>query len=117
MDWKKDLMLAREVLLCEPFKHKAGPKERESASAWSQVANNLNTSRIYSHSEISQRLLHPLEQKAKKRKHEIETETGISPEDSELRLAFEFITERWEAVEQELQLSSQSKAKESEKDK
>jgi len=34
-------MLAGEILLCEPFKYRAGSKER--GSAWSQIANNLNT--------------------------------------------------------------------------
>lgn len=118
MEWteNKDLLLAREILLCEPFKHKVGSKER--GSAWSQVANNLNTHPGFT---VTQRAVRDrftvLERKAKKRKHEIETGTGISPEDSKLDLALEDIIERWEAAEQELQLISQSKAKKSEKDK
>ena len=43
MEWivQKDSMLVRDILICEPFKFKAGSKERGSAR--SQIAQNLNT--------------------------------------------------------------------------
>ena len=43
MEWtvQKDSMLVRDILKCEPFKFKAGSKERGSAR--SQIAQNLNT--------------------------------------------------------------------------
>ena len=118
MEWteQKDVMLAREILLCEPFKYRAGSKER--GSAWSQIAGNLNTHPGFT---VSQRAVRDrfgiLEKKAKKRKREIENGTGISPEDSELDVALEEIIEKWEAAEQEFQLDNQSKAKKLEKDK
>ena len=118
MEWteQKDVMLAREILLGEPFKCRAGSKER--GSAWSQIANNLNTHPGFT---VSQRAVRDrfgiLEKKAKKRKREIENGTGISPEDSELDVALEEIIERWEAAEREFQLDNQSKAKKLEKDK
>ncbi|CAH3190652.1 unnamed protein product [Porites evermanni] len=118
MEWteQKDVMLAREILLCEPFKYKAGSKER--GSVWSQIATNLNTHPGFT---VSQRAVRDrfgiLEKKAKKRKREIENGTGISPEDSELDLALEEIIEKWEAADQEFQLDNQSKAKKLEKNK
>ena len=118
MEWteQKDVMLAREILLCEPFKYRAGSKER--GSVWSQIATNLNTHPGFT---VSQRAVRDrfgiLEKKAKKRKREIENGTGISPEDSELDLALEEIIEKWEAADQEFQLDNQSKAKKLEKDK
>ena len=118
MEWteQKDVMLAREILLCEPFKYRAGSKER--GSVWSQIATNLNTHPGFT---VSQRAVRDrfgiLEKKAKKRKREIENGTGISPEDSELDLALEEIIEKWEVADQEVQLDNQSKAKKLEKDK
>ena len=118
MEWteQKDVMLAREILLCEPFKYRAGSKER--GSVWSQIATNLNTHPGFT---VSQRAVRDrfgiLEKKAKKRKREIENGTGISPEDSELDLALEEIIEKWEAADQEFQLDNQSQAKKLEKDK
>ena len=114
MGWteQKDVMLAREILLGEPFKYRAGSKER--GSVWSQIANNLNTHPGFT---VSQRVVRDrfgiLEKKAKKRKREIENGTGIS----ELDVALEEIIERWEAAEREFQLDNQSKAKKLEKDK
>ena len=118
MEWteQKDVILAREILLCEPFKYRAGSKER--GSAWSQIANNLNTHPGFT---VSQRAVRDryclLEKKARKRKREIENGTGISPEDSELDLALEEIIEKWEAAEQQFQLDNQNKVKKVEKDK
>lgn len=103
MEWteQKDMMLAREILLCEPFKCRAGSKER--GSAWSQIANNLNTHPGFT---VSQRAVRDrfgiLKKKAKKQKLEIENGTGISLEE---------IIEKCEAAEQELQLDNQGKAK------
>ncbi|CAH3181100.1 unnamed protein product [Porites lobata] len=104
MEWteQKDVMLAREILLCEPFKYRAGSKER--GSVWSQIATNLNTHPGFT---VSQRAVRDrfgiLEKKAKKRK--------------QLDLALEEIIEKWEAADQEFQLDNQSKAKKLEKDK
>ncbi|CAH3178981.1 unnamed protein product [Porites evermanni] len=103
MEWteQKDVMLAREILLCEPFKYRAGSKER--GSVWSQIATNLNTHPGFT---VSQRAVRDrfgiLEKKAKKRK--------------QLDLALEEIIEKWEAADQEVQLDNQSKAKKLEKD-
>ena len=118
MEWteQKDVMLARDILLCEPFQHRIGSKER--GSVWSQIATNLNTHPGFTVSQRAVRNRYSiLEKKAKKRKREIENGTGISPEDSELDLALEEIMEKWEAAEQEFQLDNQSKAKKLEKDK
>ena len=118
MEWtqQKDVMLAREMLLCEPFQYRVGSKE--CGSVWSQVATNLNTHPGFT---VSQRAVRDpygiLEKKAKKRKREIENETGISREDSELDLAIEEVIEKWEAADQEFQLDNQSKVKRLEKDK
>ena len=103
MEWtqQKDVMLAREMLLCEPFQYRVGSKE--CGSVWSQIATNLNTHPGFT---VSQRAVRDrygiLEKKAKKRKREIENETGISREDSELDLAIEEVIEKWEAADQEL---------------
>ena len=116
MEWteQKDVMLAREILLCQPFQYRVGSKER--GSVWSQIATNLNTHPGFT---VSQRAVRDrysiLEKKAKKRKHEIENGTGISPEDSELDLALEEIIEKREAADQEFQLDNQSKAKKTRK--
>ena len=118
MEWteQKDVMLAREILLGDPFKYRAGSKER--GSAWSQIGNNLNTHPGFT---VSQRAVKDrfgiLEKKAKKRKREIVNGTSISPEDSELDVALEEIIERWEAAEGEFQFDNQSKGKKLEKDK
>ena len=105
-------MLAREILLFEPFQHRVqGSKDR--GSVWSQIATNLNTHPGFT---VSQRAVRDrysiLEKKAKKREIENETnETGISPEDSELNLALKEVIEKWEAADQEFQVDNQSKAK------
>ena len=112
MEWteQKDVMLAREILLCEPFKYRAGSKER--GSVWSQIATNLNT---HSGFTVSQRAVSDrfeiLETKAKKRRREIENGTGISPKDSGLDLTLEEIIEKWEAADQEFQLDNQKRTK------
>ncbi|CAH3178511.1 unnamed protein product [Porites lobata] len=103
MEWTepKGVMLAREILLCEPFKYRAGSKER--GSVWSQIATNLNTHPGFT---VSQRAVRDrfgiLEKKAK---------------NENLDLALEEIIEKWEAADQEFQLDNQSKAKKLEKDK
>ena len=76
-------MLVGEILLCEPFKFKAGSKER--GSAWIQMAQNRNTHPGFTVSQGAVRDRHGIpEKKAKKRLRKIENGTGISPEDSEL---------------------------------
>ena len=118
MEWteQKDVMLAREILLCEPFQYRVGSKER--GSVWTQIATNLKTHPGFT---VSQRAVRDrygiLEKKAKKRKREIENGTGISSDDSELDLAIEEIIEKWEAANREFQFDSQSKVKKLEKDK
>ena len=105
-------MLAREILLFEPFQHRVqGSKDR--GSVWSQIATNLNTHPGFTVSERAVRDRYSiLEKKAKKREIENETnETGISPEDSELNLALKEVIEKWEAADQEFQVDNQSKAK------
>ena len=111
MEWteQKDVMLSREILLCEPFKYRAGSKER--GSVWSQIATNLNTHPGFTVSQRAVRDRFGILEKAKKRKREIENGTGISPKDSEHDLALEEIIEKWEAADQEVQLDNQSKRK------
>ena len=85
MEWteQKDMMVARQILLCEIFQYRFGSKER--GSVWSQIATDVNTHPGFT---VSQRAVRDrygiLAKKAKKRKREIENGTGISPEDSEL---------------------------------
>ena len=90
MEWteQKHVMVAQEILLCEPFKYRAGSRER--GSVWSQIVTNLNTHPGFTASQRAVRdRFSILEIKAKKRKREIENGTGTSPEDSELDLALE----------------------------
>lgn len=88
-------MLAREILLCEPFQHNVGSKER--GSVWSQIATNLNTHPGFTVSQRAVTDRYSILKKSQKRKREIEIGTGASPEDSELDLALEEIIEKWEA--------------------
>ena len=116
MEWteQKDMMLAREVLLCEPFQYRVGSKER--GSVWSQIVTNLNTHPRFT---VSQRAVRDrygiLEEKAKQRNSEIENGTGISSENSELDLAIQEIIEKWEEADQEFQFDNQSQLKKLEK--
>ena len=83
MEWTehKDVMLACEIILCEP--PQGGSKE--CGSAWSQIVNILKLIQASQcHKELLEVVTVSSRKTARKRKREIENRTGISPEDSEL---------------------------------
>ncbi|CAH3157413.1 unnamed protein product [Pocillopora meandrina] len=87
MYWTKahDTLLCREVLALEPYKHKKG--SNEAGKIWTDIAH-------------SQGEIFLLQTRYKEKEREETRASGISPEQDELDVLLEEITEREKAAEE-----------------
>lgn len=99
MQWTKghDVLLCREVLALEPYKHKKGSSE--AGRIWTDIAQSLKScQQIEFKKNLSQRAVRErftlLQAKFKEKENEEMRSSGISPEQDELDVLLEEITER-----------------------
>ena len=104
MEWSKnhDIALAREVLLLEPYHHKARTVER--GKVWQTIADNLNSHamlRFVVTKKSVREHLKLLLDKYRARMQKERRDSGVEVEVTELDQVLEEINERWEAVEEQ----------------
>ena len=99
MQWTKghDVLLYREVLALEPYKNKKGSSE--AGRIWTDITQSLKSCKqIEFKKNLSQRAVRerftPLQAKFKEKENEDMRSSGISPEQEELDVLVEDITER-----------------------
>jgi len=121
MKWSEehDLMLCREVLLLEPFKHPRQSKER--GEIWGEIALSLNSisSQKFKVSKPSVRdMLTLLLAKYKEKMREEEQGSGIACNDeTEIEIALSEIIEKEQAADLERKEDSNTLTKKNENDK
>jgi len=105
MYWTKahDTLLCREVLALEPYKHKKG--SNEAGKIWTDIAQSLkNCQQLKFKQNLSQRAVRErfslLQTRYKEKEKEEISASGISPEQDELNVLLEEITEREKAAEE-----------------
>ena len=105
MYWTKahDTLLCREVLALEPYKHKKG--SNEAGKIWTDIAQSLkNCQHLKFKKNLSQRAVRErfslLQARYKENEKEEIRASGISPEQDELNVLLEEITEREKAAEE-----------------
>lgn len=105
MYWTKahDTLLCREVLALEPYKHKKG--SNEAGKIWTDIAQSLkNCQQLKLKQNLSQRAVRErfslLQTRYKEKEREETRASGISPEQDELDVLLEEITEREKAAEE-----------------
>ena len=104
MEWSKnhDIALAREVLLLEPYRHKARTVER--GKVWQTIADNLNSHamlRFVVTKKSVREHLKLLLDKYRARMQKERRDSGVEVEVTELDQALEEINEKWEAAEEQ----------------
>lgn len=103
MEWtmKHDILLCREILVCEPYNHRKGSNER--GKTWTQISDTLNSLKEIRF-KVSQRgVRERFERQQKRFKDKMRDEeraTGISPEESELDTLLEEITDKEKVAEE-----------------
>ena len=105
MHWTKacDTLLCREVLALEPYKHKKG--SNEAGKIWSDIARSLKyCQQLKFKQNLSQSAVRErfslLQARYKEKEREEIRASGISPEQDELDVLLEEITEREKAAEE-----------------
>ena len=106
-----DVLLCREILVVEPYRFKAGTRER--GQAWDKVASALNSVEglrfVVDQRGVRERYA-KLERNFKRKMAAEERASGISPEKTELDEAIENIMERREGAEEEIAQRAESTA-------
>jgi len=104
MEWsdQHDVLLAREVLLCEPYQFK--PRTVERGKIWQTIADHLNEIpdlkfRVTKRS--TRKHFGLLLSKSKAKRREEAKLSGVNVEDTELDTAMEEVLEKWEAAEKD----------------
>ena len=122
MHWTKehDILLVREVLAVDPYSQPKGSRER--AKLWEQIAINLNAVSMprftVSLRSVRDRINQVLIKKYKKKVAEETKASGITvDEPSEFDIAMEEICEKAEAAERDLQVMSEERKANLEKEK
>lgn len=122
MYWTKehDILLVREVLAVDPYSQPKGSRER--AKLWEQIAINLNAVSMprftVSLRSVRDRVNQVLIKKYKKKVAEETKASGITvDEPSEFDIAMEEICEKAEAAERDLQMMSEERKANLEKEK
>ena len=122
MYWTKehDILLVREVLAVDPYSQPKGSRER--AKLWEQIAINLNAVSMprftVSLRSVRDRINQVLIKKYKKKVAEETKASGITvDEPSEFDIAMEEICEKAEAAERDLQMMSEERKANLEKEK
>ena len=80
MSWNelKDVLLCREILVVEPFKHKKGTRER--GQLWTAISDNFNNILGFTvTARVVRERFQTLEEKFKKNKNIEIMATGINP--------------------------------------
>ena len=105
MNWTKDhdVMLCREIIVVEPYKHNKG--SNEAGKIWTEIAQSLKTSQQLKFKQnLSQRAVRErfalLQAKYKEKGREELGASGISPEQDDLDVLLEEITEREKVAEE-----------------
>ena len=114
-----DILLCREILVEEPYRFKAGT--RDKGQAWEKIANNLNGNNTECRFVVNQRGVrdrYTILEKAFKRKMAAEERaSGINAEPTELDLAIESIIERSEGAQVDMARNDENKKKQAEQEK
>ena len=114
-----DILLCREILVEEPYKFKAGTRDR--GQAWEKIANNLNQNNADCRFIVNQRGVRDrytiLEKAFRKKMAAEERASGITTESTELDQAIESIIGRSEGAQAEIARSDDSRKKQMEAEK
>ena len=114
-----DILLCREILAEEPYRYKAGTRDR--GQAWERIANNLNGNSADCRFIVNQRGVrdrYSILEKAFKRKMAAEERaSGITAESTELDQAVEGIIRRSEGAQAEIERSEENRKKQTEAEK
>lgn len=120
MDWSENhnILLAREVLVSEPFRFK--PRTVERGKVWQEITDRLNSSKVHKF-RVTKRSTREhfnllLGKYKAKRQSEIKL-SGVDIEDSELDDAMEEIWEKWEAAEAQHDIDNLMNKKKVEEDR
>ena len=117
--YEHDIMLCREILVEEPFRYKAGT--REKCQVWDKIANNLNKNCTGLRFSVNQRGVRDrfavIERAYKRKMAAEERESGTNPEPTELDQAVESIIERSEGAQIEIEKVDEGKKRQAEKEK
>ena len=114
MRWtsEHDILLLREVLLYEPYKHRKGSVER--GKVWDLLAESLNKIKTTSFRVTGRSVrdhLKALLDNFKRKESEEERASGINPDESEADIALRDIMERFNEAEQESQQAAEKRLK------
>ena len=117
--YEHDILLCREILVEEPFRFKAGT--REKGQVWDKIANNLNKNCTGLRFSVNQRGVRDrftvIERSFKRKMAAEERESGTNPEPTELDQAIENIIERSEGAQIEIEKVDEGKKRQAEKEK
>ncbi|XP_067042243.1 golgin subfamily A member 6-like protein 6 isoform X1 [Acropora muricata] len=116
MQWTKaqDVLLCRQVLALEPYKHKKG--SNEAGKIWTDIAQSLKECEHMNFKEnLSQRAVRErvalLQCKFKEKEKQEIRASGISPEQDELDVLLEEIIERGKVAKENSNFASEKKEK------
>ena len=114
MQWTKaqDVLLCRQVLALEPYKHKKG--SNEARKIWTDIAQSLKECEHMNFKEnLSQRAVRErvalLQCKFKEKEKQEIRASGISPEQDELDVLLEEIIERGKVAKENSNFASEKK--------
>ena len=114
-----DILLCREILVVEPYRLKAGTRDR--GQAWEKIANNLNSNSTDCRFVVNQRGVRDrytiLEKAFKRKMASEERASGIAAEVTELDQAIESIIGRSEGAQAEIARSEENRKKQTEAEK
>ena len=117
--YEHDIMLCRKILVEEPFRYKAGT--REKGQVWDKIANNLNKNCTGLRFSVNQRGVRDrfavIERAYKRKMAAEERESGTNPESTEVDQAVESIIERSEGAQIEIEKVDEGKKRQAEKEK
>ena len=120
MTWtyNHDILLCREILVEEPYRFKAGT--RDKGQAWETIANNLNGNNTECRFVVNQRGVRDrytnLEKSFTRKMAAEERASGINAEPTDLDLAIESIIERSEGAH-DMARNDENKKKQAEQEK
>ena len=117
MEWTNNhnIALAQEVLLLEPYRHKARTVER--GIVWHKIADNLNLQAVLRFLVTKKSVREHLKlllDKYRARMQKERKDSGVEVEETELDQALEEINEKWEVTKEQdiLLLNNKKKAEE-----
>ena len=115
---KHDVLLCREILVQEPYKYKAGTRER--GHTWDKIAHTFNMT-VDMRFAVDQRGVREghakLEENFKRKMAAEERSSGISPQMTELDQAVESIIEQCEGAQEEIACADERRKNMAEKER